>query len=78
MPNDFMDYLMGAFMFLICCLLALLIGCGIYEACFSNTECKVYSELKTRHGFIMVGKTAVPTTYQARDCLVSGEKEKTK
>jgi hypothetical protein len=37
--------------------------------------CKVYSEPKTRTGFVMVDKVAVPTTYTSRDCLVYEQKE---
>lgn len=37
--------------------------------------CKVYSEERQAHGFIMSGKIMVPTTYTTRDCLV-WEKEK--
>lgn len=78
MGSDFIEKCLGALLALITLGLGLFIGGCVYEAWFSNTECKVYSELRTKHGFVMVGKVAVPTTYQSRDCLVHGEKESSK
>lgn len=68
--EDVIMYSMGTILVLI--LLAVLIG--IVMLAFDDKECAVYSEPKTRHGFVMAGKVAVPTTYTSRDCLVWKEK----
>lgn len=39
-----------------------------------DRECAIFSEPRTRRGFIMAGKAMVPTTYTSRDCLVWKEK----
>lgn len=54
--------------------LAFVLVVGIVMTIIGDKECAVWGEPKARTGFIVVGKTTVPTTYQARECLVYKEK----
>lgn len=43
--------------------------------CSDKRKCVVYGEEETKHGFVSMGKTMIPTTYKVRPCLVWEEIE---
>ena len=74
MFDDFEDTLIRLLFLVIFSLLIVIIGMTIYDL-ISDKKCKIYSELKTKSGVMLVGKAVIPTTYQGRDCLVWENKE---
>lgn len=67
------DFILRAIITVMLVCTLLLLWAFIYSLFSPNKECAIYSELKTKQGFVVAGKVTVPTTYQSRDCLVYKE-----
>lgn len=63
---------------LIIVLMAIIVLAGYEFFITKEKVCKVYSEERKAHGFVMSGKAMVPTTYTTRDCLIWENYERAK
>lgn len=72
-----MDFIMFKLIFpaliIICfCVIFIVIPMGAYQA-LTAKSCEIYGPEYEAHGFVVVGKVMVPTTYKTRDCKVEGK-----